>query len=112
MRLTSSRLRACLAVMLLMCVGWVAQASPQVQTIWQLLDYIAVDYGAAVQDGQGVSEMEFQEMQEVSATVRARLAQLPEHPARDGLVARAGEREPAISAPAAPAEVERHARGR
>src|SRR5690606_2109639 len=110
MRLTSPRLRACLAVMLLMCVGWVAQASPQVQTIWQLLDYIAVDYGAAVQDGEVVSDMEFQEMQEFSATVRERLAQLPAHPARDGLVARAGELEQAISAKAAPAEVDRQAR--
>src|SRR5690606_19255776 len=110
MRLTSPRLRACFAVMLLMCVSWVAQASPQVQTIWQLLDYIAVDYGAAVQDGQVVSEMEFQEMQEFSATVRERLAQLPEHPARDGLVARAGDLEQAISAKSAPAEVDRQAR--
>ena len=106
-----SRLSRSLLVAVLLSVAWVAQAAaPQVQTLWQLLDYIAVDYGAAVEDGQVVSAMEFQEMQEFSATVREQLAELPEHPARAGLVTEARALEASIAAKAPAAEVDRQAR--
>lgn len=66
-----------------------AQETPPSQVAWRLLDYIAVDYPAAVQDGQVVSAAEYAEMQEFSRTVRTRLAALPETPARPGLVSAA-----------------------
>jgi len=111
MRPSPLRLRRSLSVFVLLLAAWVAQAAPpQVQPIWQLLDYIAVDYAAAVQDGQVVNAMEFQEMEEFSATVRERLAQLPEHPARDGLVEQAAALQAAISDKAAPEAIDRQAR--
>ena len=32
-----------------------AAGTPDVQTTWQLLDYLAVDYGGAVRDGKVIS---------------------------------------------------------
>ena len=43
---------------------------------WQLLDYVAVDYGAAVQTGRVVSEAEYAEMREFAGAVRTQLATL------------------------------------
>ena len=67
----------------LLSFGLAAQAAqhaaPQVQTIWKLLDYLAVDYAGAVEDGQIVDEFEFTEMQEFSADVTQRLQELPAH---------------------------------
>ena len=61
-----------LATVLLAAVA-AAQANPQVQTIWRLLDYVAVDYPEAVQGGAVVNQLEYDEMLEFSATVRERL---------------------------------------
>ncbi|MDQ2702783.1 MAG: FTR1 family iron permease [Pseudomonadota bacterium] len=98
-----------LAVALLAAAS-TARANPQVQLTWQLLDYIAVDYAGAIQDGQVISDFEYTEMREFSATVAERLAQLPEHEARAGLEAQAAALQAAIEAKAEPAEVERLAR--
>ena len=99
-----------LAAILMMAGTFAARANPQVQMLWQLLDYIAVDYPGAVQDGKIVSAMEYQEMQEFSASVGERLAQLPEHPARNGLETQAAALQAAVAGKAAPAEVEHLAR--
>lgn len=61
-----------------------AQASPQsneseVRQIWQLLDYVAVDYGGAVQNGTVISEMEYKEMMEFSERARSQVGALPPH---------------------------------
>jgi high-affinity iron transporter len=99
-----------LAAVLLMASPFAAQASPQVQMLWQLLDYIAVDYPGAVRDGKVVSATEYQEMQEFSASVGERLAQLPEDPARAGLQAQAAALQAAVAGKVDPVEVERLAR--
>src|SRR5690606_40725241 len=57
-----------------------------------------------------VSELEYNEMIEFSATVREGLAELPEHPSGPALDAQAAALQEAIAAKAAPAEVERQAR--
>ena len=95
---------------MLMVVSSGARANPQVQLTWQLLDYIAVDYAGAIKDGQVISDFEYAEMSEFSATVAERLAQLPAHEARAGLEAQAAELQAAVEAKADPAEVERLAR--
>lgn len=95
---------------LLLVATCIAHANPQVQTIWRLLDYVAVDYPEAVRDGTVVNQLEYDEMQEFSATVRERLAQLPAHPATEQLAAQAVALEAAIAAKAAPADVESKAR--
>lgn len=70
---TSSLLH--LPVMFLLMVVWptASFADPQtqsaVQTTWRLLDYVAVDYPGAVQNGRVVSASEFAEMREFTTTV-------------------------------------------
>ena len=83
------RLPHLLVAVLLMAASVASHANPQVQTIWRLLDYVAVDYPEAVQGGAVVNPLEYDEMLEFSSTVRERLAQLPPLAARDGVVAQA-----------------------
>lgn len=108
-----------LHVLLLMLVfalaAFAAPASAQapqaeVQTSWRLLDYIGVDYREAVAGGRVINALEYEEMVEFSATVSAKLAALPDHPAKSGLVAAAGALEAAIAGKADPALVARQAR--
>ena len=47
-----------------------------VRRVWQLLDYLSVDYGGAVENGKVKSESEFGEMREFAATARAKIAAL------------------------------------
>ncbi len=80
----------CLVLLLLSVAAGAAQ--PQggdVRQAWQLLDYIAVDYAGAVDDGKVISAGEYAEMQEFSATARKRIAALPDNPQRADLAARA-----------------------
>ena len=81
-----------------------------VQTAWRLLDYIAVDYRGAVQDGRVISPAEYAEMREFSAAVTRRLGALPAHPERAALVAEARRVEAAVARKAPPDEVDRMAR--
>lgn len=66
-----------------------AQDGSDVRQAWQLLDYIAVDYGGAVADGKVVSDGEYAEMREFSATARERIGALPDNPRRGVLLAQA-----------------------
>src|SRR5690606_40147339 len=79
-----------LPLLILLAVAGSALANPQAQTLWRLLDYIAVDYPEAVRDGAVVNPLEYQEMTEFSATVRTGLGQLPPHASSAALEARAG----------------------
>ncbi len=99
-----------LAALLAFGASFGAHADPQAQRVWQLLDYIAVDYAGAVRDGQVLSDIEYAEMKEFSGTVAERIAQLPAHPARDELASRATALRAAVDAKASPADVERQAR--
>jgi len=87
-----------------------AQSEAQVQTAWRLLDYIAVDYPGAIQNGRIVSQLEYDEMREFSGSVVQRLAALPANPARAGLVADARALQDAVARRAPPADIERRAR--
>lgn len=67
-----------LVVGLLLAVSGTAQAQgPDVRTTWRLLDYIAVDYSAAVSDGRIADDFEYREMIEFSDSVAAQVAALP-----------------------------------
>ena len=59
--------------------AWAAApaASDQAKQTWQLLDYLAVDYGGAVSNGQIQSASEYEEMKEFAATAAQQLAALP-----------------------------------
>jgi high-affinity iron transporter len=102
---------------LLLCLFALLGAAPaaarnaEVQTTWRLLDYVAVDYREAVRDGRIVNDGEYKEMAEFTASVRQRLAGLPEDPAKAGLVAGAAGLQAAVARKAAPPEIEKQARG-
>jgi len=64
-----------------------AAAGEDVQTAWRLLDYVAVDYGGAVENGKVVSASEYAEMREFAVTVDEKVAALPSTAAKPGLVA-------------------------
>ncbi len=64
-----------------------AQGAGSSKTAWRLLDYIAVDYSAAVLKGEIVSEAEYAEMREFSKAVRERILELPSVPAKEALLA-------------------------
>ena len=53
-----------------------AEATPA-ETIWRLLDYVAVDYSGAVENGAVSNPAEYAEMVEFSGSVRTRLKSLP-----------------------------------
>lgn len=63
-----------------------AQASQQeAAVVWRLLDYVAVDYPAAVQDGQIVNQPEYAEMQEFARLIDEKIAALPANPEQSAL---------------------------
>jgi high-affinity iron transporter len=68
--------------------------------MWQLLDYVAVDYGGAVQAGRVVSEAEYAEMREFAGAVRTQLALLPPTPGQSALMTQADQLVAAVAATA------------
>jgi high-affinity iron transporter len=69
-----------------------------VRRVWQILDYLSVDYAGAVKHGAVVSESEFQEMREFARTARTKVSQLPPGPEQVALVNDAGALVAAIEA--------------
>lgn len=88
-------------------------ATPQddVQTAWRMLDYLAVDYSGAVKDGRVISNSEYAEMREFSATVETQLRSLPAKPQKAALVGKAQYLEQAIALRASPDQVATIAHG-
>lgn len=80
------------------------------QTVWRLLDYLAVDYAGAVQGGKVVSEAEYKEMVEFSRSARERIALLPPKDAKQGLQQQAVALEKLIANKASPDQVAAAAR--
>ncbi len=73
--------------------------------IWQLLDYVAVDYGGAVANGSVLKESEFAEMQEFVATAERQLNELPNQAGKDNLLQKAAQLRLAVTSKADPASV-------
>ncbi|RMF08737.1 MAG: iron permease [Alphaproteobacteria bacterium] len=86
-------------------------AAGSAQVVWQILDYMAVDYAAAVDGGVVINAGEYEEMEEFAATARARIAELPETAARAALVEQAEALVAAVERKARPDEVATLARG-
>lgn len=78
--------------------------------IWQVLDYLAVDYGKAVSDGQVLSKGEYAEMQEFSQTAERQLSELPATPAKAQLLEQAAKLRGIIASKAANTTVADQAR--
>jgi high-affinity iron transporter len=95
----------CLSAGLGLAPAAAATPTQTVQTAWRLLDYVAVDYGGAVQNGQVVSAGEYAEMVEFSTTVERQLQSLPATPSRASLLAQSKSLRAAISAKEPPETV-------
>jgi len=80
---------AVLALLMLCSLSVSARADQSAQIIWRLLDYVSVDYAGAVSDGKMVSEAEYAEMVEFTASISERLAQLPPTSAKLDLIGQA-----------------------
>ena len=106
-RVFRAMLLACFGVLIATAAG---AATPEVQTAWRLLDYIAVDYGGAVSGGKVISPSEYAEMREFSGSVGERIGTLPTKPAKARLVGGSARLQAAIERKAPPPEVARLAR--
>lgn len=109
-----SFLVVCLMLLGFSGTAWPTQAnardSADAQIIWQLLDYIAVDYSGAVDRGRVRSADEYAEMNEFGAQVASRMAALPKTSAQASLVADAQALNQLIHRKAPTDEVAGHAR--
>lgn len=106
---------ACSIVFLLLAIlclstPAVAQTAP-VQTIWRLLDYIAVDYPEAVENGKIVNQTEYDEMKEFSATAHRLIGELPASSAKADLARQATGLEDVIAAKSPAPAIATAARG-
>lgn len=82
-----------------------------VRQLWQLIDYVAVDYAGAVVDGQVSNAGEYQEMVEFTATIRERIGSLPAREGKERLAEQSQALEIAVAEYAAASEVAQLARG-
>ena len=94
-----------LCALMLMLAATTHAAEADVRRVWQLLDYLAVDYGGAVKDGAVINASEFDEMREFAKTSETKLAALDPHPERAALVSEAQALAAAINAKKSPSEV-------
>lgn len=74
-----------------------AAQQPDVQTVWQLLNYMSVDYSGAVSNGKVVSQSEYAEMREFAGSVQQNIAKLPPNPAKAQLLEQANEFDLAVN---------------
>lgn len=87
-----------------------SHADQSAQTIWRLLDYVSVDYAGAVADGKVISDAEYAEMVEFTASVSERLGRLPETGAKADLIRQAKLLQDAVRRKASTDEVSRLAK--
>ncbi|MDY0749005.1 FTR1 family protein [Paucibacter sp. R3-3] len=80
-------------------------AEADVKRVWQILDYLGVDYAGAVKGGVVLSASEYGEMKEFAKTAREKIASLEAKPDQPALVDEAKTLEAAIEAKADPARV-------
>lgn len=82
-------LASLLSVLFFLTFAGAARAAPSTQTILHLLDYIAVDYAGAVEDGRIKSADEYQEMREFAGQAYVFIKGLPANAAQPQLLAEA-----------------------
>jgi high-affinity iron transporter len=103
----------CLAVMLVSI--WISGAAyaqggdPNhgAKQLWQLIDYLAVDYGGAVEHGKVVSDGEYAEMLDFSDNAVKQIAALPAHPTKPAVSAAIADLRAAVVGKADATEVKR-----
>ncbi|MDP9123164.1 MAG: iron permease, partial [Pseudomonadota bacterium] len=93
----------CLAIALFSTAVQAAEAD--VRRVWQLLDYLSVDYAGAVKNGAVIKESEFAEMNEFAQAAQTKLAALDPRPEQPALVSEAAALKQAIQSKAEPSQV-------
>ena len=79
--------------------------------VWQLLDYLAVDYGGAVANGKVTKPDEYVEMQEFAQAAEQQLGALPDRKEKSTLLQQAAALKAAIADKGAATDVAERARG-
>ncbi len=94
-------------VLLVVCLWLPALAAAGVEQTLQMVDYVAVDYGGAVDTAGNIANPdEYAEMQDFARAIREQLAALPPGPAREELLALAGRLAARIEARAPAGEIQ------
>lgn len=101
---------ACL-VFAVSALGADADVQAKAKQVWQMLDYLAVDYAGAVRDNAVISAPEYAEMQEFAATVQRQLDALPAADAKAAMQGDAAKLRGAVGDKADPDVVARIAHG-
>lgn len=91
--------------LILTCLPLSALAQVDTGRLVQMVDYIGVDYAAAVTDGEIISQGEYREMQDFAAAVRRQIAALEAGKASAGLADQARQLQQLVAGREAPAEV-------
>lgn len=78
--------------------------------LWQLVDYVGVDYREAVEDGKVINEGEYAEMREFTASAQQLAQKLPAHAQNATLLASLAQLRAAVERKASPDDVARIAR--
>lgn len=108
-----SRLRQCL-ILLFLWPGLIHAApallapadQSAVMSVWQLLDYMAVDYAGAISpNGELLRASEYAEMREFSGQVSTRIQKLPAHPDQAQLTDAANQLRTLVETRTAPAQL-------
>ena len=92
----------------------VADPGAGAKQLWQLIDYVAVDYSGAVEHGKVVSEAEYAEMLDFTDNATTQIAALPAHASQAAIAAAIADLRQAVVAKADGVEVKRlahHANG-
>lgn len=97
-----SRRFGAIVVAFLLALPAALQAQDGSQTVLHLLDYIAVDYAAAVENGEIKNSAEYDEMREFAGQVESVIAGLPAKPAQPRLRNEASALAQKVEAKAAP----------
>lgn len=111
--MTQSLLRPLIALVIIVfgALGGARAAEPppgqeqQVRQLWQLLDYVAVDYSGAIANGAVISDVEYKEMLEFSDSALTQSKALPPHASREQLVTLSAQLREAVLQKAAPEKV-------
>lgn len=88
-------------------VGHAAESGvdAKAKQVWQLLDYVAVDYGNAVANGAVLKASEYAEMQEFAAAAERQLSELPRAGATAALQKQVAQLRQAVAEKGAPTSV-------
>ena len=79
-----------------------SEQQSKARQVWQLFDYLAVDYGGAVRNSAVISISEYAEMQEFASTAQRLLDELPDTAGKEAMQERAVQLRNEVAGKAAP----------